>query len=170
MERHASPHSEDDVSSWHSDELAAFLKKEDNKPGSSSDRREHIINDMQIPRTDTKKKKKKSPKKSKSRRRSFKQKKKKPTKQSSSCSASSHMSHKKHKKKKPTKQPSSGSASSEQISAESFADYDVVHPTIRFSPPRRACAKMLVRVGLRCSCHFRLVASCPSRQPAMPES
>ena len=138
-------------------------------PGSSSDRREHIISDKQIPRTDTKKKIK-SPKKSKSRRHSDKQKKKKPTKQSSSCSASSRKKHK--KKKKQTKQPSSGSASFEQMFAESFADYDdydIVHPTVRFSPPRRVCAKMLVRAGLRCSCHFRLVASCPSRQPAMPE-
>ena len=165
MERHASPHSEDDVSSWHSDELAAFLKKEDNKPGSSSDRREHIISDTQIPRTDTKKKKKKkSPKKSKSRRRSFKQKKKKPTKQSSSCSASSH---KKHKKKKPTKQPSSGSASSEQISAESFADYVRRSPSHNSFFPTTAClrqnacqGRITMQLSFSPSCKLPIATTC----------
>lgn len=36
-------------------------------------------------------------------------------------------------------------------------------------PPRpktRACAKMLVRAGLRCSCHFKYVQECPSRKVA----
>ena len=40
-------------------------------------------------------------------------------------------------------------------------------------PPRssrtRACAKLLVRSGLRCSCHFRHVSSCPNRATSSPE-
>jgi len=32
-----------------------------------------------------------------------------------------------------------------------------------FPRVRRACAKMLVRAGLRCSCHFSYVRDCPSR-------
>ena len=39
-------------------------------------------------------------------------------------------------------------------------------------PPRsnrtRACAKLLVRSGLRCSCHFRHVSSCPNRATSSP--
>ena len=39
-------------------------------------------------------------------------------------------------------------------------------------PPRsnrtRACAKLLVRSGLRCSCHFRHVNSCPNRATSSP--
>ena len=39
-------------------------------------------------------------------------------------------------------------------------------------PPRlnrtRACAKLLVRSGLRCPCHFRHVNSCPNRATSSP--
>ena len=39
-------------------------------------------------------------------------------------------------------------------------------------PPRsnrtRACAKLLVRSGLRCSCHFRHVSLCPNRATSSP--
>ena len=32
-------------------------------------------------------------------------------------------------------------------------------------PKRRAAAKMLVRAGLRCTCHFALIADCPLSRP-----
>ena len=48
-------------------------------------------------------------------------------------------------------------------STDSVAPYDMMHPIIRYDKPRRTCAKMLVRAGLRCRCHFRLLADCPSR-------
>ena len=33
----------------------------------------------------------------------------------------------------------------------------------------RACAKLLVRSGLRCSCHFRHVSFCPNRATSSPQ-
>ncbi|CAE7812960.1 GOR [Symbiodinium sp. CCMP2592] len=39
-------------------------------------------------------------------------------------------------------------------------------PNMAPRPRTRACAKMLVRAGLRCSCHFKYVQECPSRKAA----
>ena len=162
MEPAATPNSVDDVSSWQSEEFEAFLNKDDNKPGSSSDMNTDT-SDKKARKKAVKKKKKEKTFKEKSEKRSPKKKKKKKIPPSSSSTSNKHQ----HNGKETTS-PRSLSPSVDPLPTESIADYDVVHPVIRYNKARRACAKILVRSGLWCRCHFRLIAECPSRHRVMP--
>ena len=82
--------------------------------------------------------------------------------------SSSSTSSKYQQNVKETTSPRSISPSVDPWSTESIADYDVVHPVIRYNKARRTCAKMLVLAGRRCRCHFRLIAECPSRHRVTP--
>ena len=156
MEPAATQNSVDEVSSWQSEEFEA--KKDDNKPGSSSG----MNTDTSDKKARKKAVKKEKTFKNKSGKRSSKKKKKKKIAKKAPSSSSTSSKHQQNGKE--TTSPRSLSPSVDPWSTESIADYDVVHPVIRYNKARRTCAKMLVRAGLRCRCHFLFIAEFPSRQ------
>ena len=157
MEPAATQNSVDEVSSWQSEEFEAFLKKDDNKPRSSCG----MNTDTSDKKARKKAVKKEKTFKNKSGKRSSKKKKKKKIAKKAPSSSSTSSKHQQNGKE--TTSPRSLSPSVDPWSTESIADYDVVHPVIRYNKARRTCAKMLVRAGLRCR-----FAECPSLHRAMP--
>ena len=127
---------DEDISSWNSDELADFLSKDRPQPTDKSQKHR-------------KKKKKKSNKSQK-----HKTKKKKKSSKHQPKTIVETLTPRDDASKKTKHQQRSPSS-------ESMASYDIVHPTIKYNLSKRACAKMLVRAGYRCGCHFKLRTECP---------
>ena len=158
------PGSLDDVSSWLSTDLEAFLRNDSAEPEPSSSKNADASTHEAHQQTD-KNKKKKQTHRQKSNKHSAKTtkstKNRNTTTPKPTSSSSTHDKTKQHAPEPPS--PRSPSPSVDPWSTDSVAAYDMVHPIIRYDKPRRTCAKMLVRAGLRCRCHFRLLADCPSR-------
>ena len=158
---------DDEISSWNSDELADFMKKDHPRPAGKSAKH-----------------KKKKGKQSNKRRRSTatknpkqhdrrSKKSKRQQRSPSSSSTTPNPSSARPMAATPSTLPSLNverEPSPWRLSSDSMAPYNTVHPTIMYSRPKRACAKMLVRAGYRCRCHFKLMTECPFDSRFRPDN